>query len=280
MRTPERDDSLASATKALADALNQFTKSIGTGVVQTGTAVTRETSSQLSSSLHEAARSLSEASASIVSRTADPLGTWEGTTGRDRRRERALATREKLLAAARRLFAARGYEGASVADIAREAGMTKGALYANFASKEELFGEIARELSEQDDAQLAAADPAALATLLTQCTPEAGAPEAAEADGDLSDTLERTLLGLESWTYAVRHEEARAGFGAGVTHTLERIARMVAQRAGRTEPTERDADVALGLVSLQTIGQIFGTILGQEDIAPPIARLTRQLLQE
>lgn len=261
MSTPERDDSLASATKALADALGQFTKSIGTEVAHTG-AVTREASSQLSSSLHEAARGLAEASASIASRTADGLGAQDGPAGRDRRRDRALQTRERLLAAGRRLFAARSYEGASVADIAKEAGMTKGALYANFDSKEDLFLEIVRELSEQDDAQLEDADPAELAALVTLQAPE------------------RTLLGLESWTYAVRHDEARAEFGAGLTRTLERIASLVAQRAGRTEPTEEDRDVALGLVCLQTIGQILGTILGSENISPSIARLARRLLEE
>ena len=55
---------------------------------------------------------------------------------------RALAkqrTRERVLAAARRLFSERGYEGATIRDIAQAAGMSTGAV---FADKSELFEEI------------------------------------------------------------------------------------------------------------------------------------------
>ena len=52
---------------------------------------------------------------------------------------RALA---KLLAAARELFGAQGYEGATIRDIAAAAGMSTGAVFANFADKSELFREI------------------------------------------------------------------------------------------------------------------------------------------
>lgn len=58
---------------------------------------------------------------------------------------RALAkqrTREKILEAARQLFNERGYEGATVRDIARAAGMSTGAVFASFADKAELFDEI------------------------------------------------------------------------------------------------------------------------------------------
>lgn len=55
------------------------------------------------------------------------------------RDEQRLETREQLLTAAERTFAARGYHGASVAEIAEAAGYTTGALYSNFSAKEELF---------------------------------------------------------------------------------------------------------------------------------------------
>lgn len=47
--------------------------------------------------------------------------------------------REQLLDAAARVFAERGYRGASVDSIAAAAGVTKGALYWNFKSKADLF---------------------------------------------------------------------------------------------------------------------------------------------
>lgn len=58
---------------------------------------------------------------------------------------RALAkqrTRERVLSAARRLFTERGYEGATIRDIAQAAGMSTGAVFASFSDKSELFDEI------------------------------------------------------------------------------------------------------------------------------------------
>jgi AcrR family transcriptional regulator len=55
------------------------------------------------------------------------------------RAERQAQTRAALLSSAAELFREQGLEGTSVDQIAREAGYTKGAFYANFASKEELF---------------------------------------------------------------------------------------------------------------------------------------------
>jgi AcrR family transcriptional regulator len=58
---------------------------------------------------------------------------------------RALAkqqTRAKVLAAARSLFSEQGYEGATIRDIASAAGMSTGAVFANFSDKSDLFREI------------------------------------------------------------------------------------------------------------------------------------------
>lgn len=58
---------------------------------------------------------------------------------------RALAkqrTRERVLSAARQLFSERGYEGATIRDIAQAAGMSTGAVFASFSDKSELFDEI------------------------------------------------------------------------------------------------------------------------------------------
>jgi AcrR family transcriptional regulator len=55
------------------------------------------------------------------------------------RRQKQQQTRKSLLQAAAQLFCKRGLEGASVDEVAQAAGFTKGAFYANFKSKEELF---------------------------------------------------------------------------------------------------------------------------------------------
>jgi AcrR family transcriptional regulator len=62
-------------------------------------------------------------------------------------------TREKIVAAAKLLFAERGYEGATIRDIAKAAGMSTGAVFASFTDKADLFTDIA----ETEQAQLFAA---------------------------------------------------------------------------------------------------------------------------
>src|SRR3984885_16001457 len=54
-------------------------------------------------------------------------------------RARTEATRSKLLEAAEQIFARDGFEAARLEDIAAEAGYTRGAFYANFKSKEDIF---------------------------------------------------------------------------------------------------------------------------------------------
>ncbi|HWH92990.1 MAG TPA: TetR/AcrR family transcriptional regulator [Baekduia sp.] len=73
------------------------------------------------------------------------------------RKQRQEHTRRRLLDAAGRVFARRGLMQASVDEVAADAGFTKGAVYANFESKEELFLEMldvrfAARLAEMDRA--------------------------------------------------------------------------------------------------------------------------------
>ena len=58
-------------------------------------------------------------------------------------------TREKLLAAARRQFAERGFYGASLAQVAGELGLTKQALLYHFKRKEDLYAEVLKEISNK-----------------------------------------------------------------------------------------------------------------------------------
>ena len=55
------------------------------------------------------------------------------------RSERKARTRAELIAAARSVFMQRGFHGASLDDIAEAAGYTKGAVYSNFAGKDDLY---------------------------------------------------------------------------------------------------------------------------------------------
>ena len=105
-------------------------------------------------------------------------------------------TRDRLIAAAARVFARRGFHGASVDEIADEAELTKGAVYSNFASKDELFLGVVETCLQP---------PAELYRQL-----EAQANEQTEGDvasppprlGDLEEIW--CLLQIEFWLYALR----------------------------------------------------------------------------
>jgi AcrR family transcriptional regulator len=80
------------------------------------------------------------------------------------RREKQQRTRKCLLDAAAKLFCKRGLEGTSIDEVASEAGYTKGAFYANFSNKEELFlvmldQQFSRELERMDQMLAGDEDP-------------------------------------------------------------------------------------------------------------------------
>ena len=56
-------------------------------------------------------------------------------------REHKAGTRRRIVAAAARLFAARGYEATSIDEVMQAAGLTRGAFYRHFASKGALYTE-------------------------------------------------------------------------------------------------------------------------------------------
>jgi AcrR family transcriptional regulator len=59
--------------------------------------------------------------------------------GQSRREARKEETRAELIAAAARVFARRGFHGASIQEIAKEAGWSTGAIYWHFTGKDDLF---------------------------------------------------------------------------------------------------------------------------------------------
>src|SRR6476661_1696451 len=87
---------------------------------------------------------------------------------RNKHAERSESTRAALIAAARPLFAERGFSGVGTEEIVRAAGVTRGALYHQFADKRELFAAVFEQLEAelaQRMAKAAAGAPDPLAAL-------------------------------------------------------------------------------------------------------------------
>ena len=79
-----------------------------------------------------------------ASSSSNDLGQNDGPR-MNRRQAAKVRTRQKVLDAARGLFAERGYEPATIRDIAKGAGMSTGAVFANFQDKAELFEAVLTE---------------------------------------------------------------------------------------------------------------------------------------
>jgi AcrR family transcriptional regulator len=68
-------------------------------------------------------------------------------------------TRRELLEAGARVFALKGYDGASIADITSEADLSSGSIYAHYGSKAELFVAVVREHAQKEFAELVGVGP-------------------------------------------------------------------------------------------------------------------------
>ena len=124
-----------------------------------------------------------------------------------RRQERTEMTRARLIQSAEKMFARDGFEAAKLEEIAADAGYTRGAVYANFESKEDLFfALLEREISTR------------IASLEREME-KLREPEAklkAMRDFFLNKTLDRrwSLLSLEFKLFAVRHPEVKRRLAA------------------------------------------------------------------
>ncbi len=161
------------------------------------------------------------------------------TTGGRMTREQSRAnTRERMLAAARVAFARSGFHGASVEEIASEAGLSTGALYSNFEGKEDLFlvlmereiDEHAREVAEAVRANASVAERAA-----------GGARQ-------WMSTIEREpellLLFMEFWAYGVRDPAVRPKVAERFAQVRRTLTELIAEGA-------RDFDLELALPAEQ-----------------------------
>ena len=89
-------------------------------------------------------------------KTTEPQAVNPGRRRRLTRPEAQALTRRRLLDAAADVFCEQGYRTASLTDVADRAGYTIGAVYSNFASKDELFHALMRERLRMAEEMLAA----------------------------------------------------------------------------------------------------------------------------
>lgn len=162
-----------------------------------------------------------------------------------RQEARTAATQQRLLAAAETVFARDGFEAARLEDIAALAGYTRGAFYAHFEGKEDIFFAL---LEQWVAARIAEVN----AILEKQKTPEARLRALRDHYTHSRKDRRLVLLSLEFKLFALRHPETHARLRA----RHERLyacggdfVRRVARSLGRTLPIPSSA-AATGLGAL------------------------------
>jgi AcrR family transcriptional regulator len=141
------------------------------------------------------------------------------------RDEQRALTRARLLDAARQVFARRGYHAASVEEIAREAGATTGAIYSNFAGKEELFlalfeDHVASQIHKYREIFAGAKN-----------VEERSRGGADDWMAYLHEQPDSFPLMIEFWSYAVRDPNLRPRYAARLAAFRQTFAEMIEEGA-------------------------------------------------
>ena len=181
-------------------------------------------------------------------------------TARMTREQSRANTRERLLRAARSVFARNGFHGASVEEIASEAGFSTGALYSNFTGKEDLFlvlmereiDEYAREIS---DAVRTRASMSERAT--------GGARQWMTMIEREPDVL---LLFMEFWAYGVRDAQVRPKVAARFAQMRRVLTSLIAEGV-----REFDLELALPAEELAVAIDALADGIARQKLADPEA---------
>jgi AcrR family transcriptional regulator len=182
------------------------------------------------------------------------------------RSTRKAATRTRLLQAAARVYAAHGFAGATLDDVAEEAGLTKGAVYGHFGSKDNLLVALMEEyLAAEIAEQVALFD----RDTTTWKRPLAGSDQWMH---ELDESPDAFRLLVEFWVAASRDEALRERFAAGLEALRETFAGFAAESAADAglptapESARHFANVMLGL----SIGLGMMRVADRDRISPEL----------
>ena len=182
---------------------------------------------------------------------------------RETRVERQARTRTELLTTAAGVFARRGYNGASVEEIAAEAGYSHGAVYSNFEGKADLFLAVFEEYMAERARELAATQVAVAGDAPLEVRARALADQWMERFGADRESF---VLHMEFIAHADRDPELAGRFGARSSALREAIARYILDYQ-----EEAGVELALPADDLALILRALGIGLAVEALVSPDA---------
>lgn len=143
---------------------------------------------------------------------------------RETRAEKQARTRAGLLSTAAKVFARRGYQGASVEEIAEEAGYSHGAVYSNFDGKADLFLAVFEEYMAERARELAGTQVAIAGDAPIELRARALADQWMDR---FARDRESFLLHMEFIAHAGRDRELAGRFGERSAALREAVARYI-----------------------------------------------------
>lgn len=182
---------------------------------------------------------------------------------RETRAEKQARTRAELIATGARVFARRGYNGASVEEIAEEAGYSHGAVYSNFEGKADLFLAVFEQYMAERVRELAETQAALPADAPLELRARALADQWMER---LGRDRESVLLHMEFIANSDRDPELARRFGTRSAAMREAVAGYISQY-------QQEAGVGLDLpaAELALVLRALGIGLAVESLVSPEA---------
>jgi AcrR family transcriptional regulator len=148
--------------------------------------------------------------------------------------------RDQLLAAARRVFASKGYDGTKLMDIVRASGLSSGAVYGRFESKDDLLRAAVIDAVETDT----------LASDYSSVPVAEMLAEASRTDEPLDD---REAMQLEAFIAARREPAVAAAITEAQVRWRATIAQPLIERAAADGSASPDADFETLAYLMQTL---------------------------
>jgi AcrR family transcriptional regulator len=176
--------------------------------------------------------------------------TLEDGMARLTRAERRQQTRARLLDAAGQVFTRRGFHAATVDEVADAAGYTKGAVYSNFANKEELFLAL---LDQRIAAQLQQVE--ALYTI--ESSEQLLAAMRGRTEREFAAARDFGLLMVEFSLYAMRNPAAQAELARRYRQLRGRLAELITERYARQQASPPMPPEHLAALALATDAGLF-----------------------
>jgi AcrR family transcriptional regulator len=166
------------------------------------------------------------------------------------RAQRRQQTRARLLDAAGQVFARRGFHAATLDEVADAAGYTKGAVYSNFANKDQLFLALLDQRVAAQLQQMEALD-------AIESSEELQAAMRGRTEQEFAAARNFGLLMVEFSLYAMRNPTAQAELATRYRQLRGRLAELITKRYARHQAAPPMPPEHLAALALATDAGLF-----------------------